>query len=270
MNVKKVFIAIALVVIIGSFLWVFCTRNKCLAADCIQQQEVERHTFFIQGVADSAVLAVIKKELEPIVNNIVKEELGLTSDDINFFLPKDGQRLTLYSTNNIIYDAGKSLVFKAVDEVLQEHPQKFTVKNVQLMPHVNLFGANKDELVIMVDDAQGELLFLHQQMKAAMHQAYEAYKTGHGIDLYDVAKSEQFSYVPHIGLGRIRSTSIKERIQDKVHIDTLYGRIMQRIADESLAVVQKLLHGHDTTIAFKGLCIFDLPSRACIKEWELK
>ena len=70
----------------------------------ISMQNDNKFTYYIQLPSDSQVLVEIKDTISPIINNIVKEELGLSKDfDFNFFLPKKPkpQYLSVYYLNDI-------------------------------------------------------------------------------------------------------------------------------------------------------------------------
>ena len=233
------------------------------------KSDKSKHVLFIQGSLYTPVLAEIKDTLTPIINNIIKKELGLSSDyNFDFFLPKDWQRLTLYYLNDTDTDnTAMNFIYSKLENILLENEGLFKLKNVKLAPQVNLFGDNKDELVIMIDDPNKELSFLNQKIKSAMNEADKEYLQKHNLCLYNISKSERFAYLPHIGLGRIRSTSIKHHIKDASQADKIYATIMQRILDETSLVVKELLRKNNLEITFKMLCIFDQQLRTCIKEY---
>jgi len=228
-----------------------------------------RHVLFIQGSLFTSVLVEIKDTLTPIINNIIKKELGLSSDyNFDFFLPKDWQRLTLYYLNDTDTDNNAiNCIYSKLENILSENEDIFKLKNVKLTPQVNLFGDNKAELVIMIDDPNKELSLLNQKIKTSMNGADKEYMQRRNSCLYNISKSERFAYLPHIGLGRIRSTSIKHYIKDASRADKIYAKIMQRILDETSLIVKELLRKNNLEITFKMLCIFDQQLRTCIKEY---
>ncbi len=64
---------------------------------CEKATMPSKQTLLIQALSSSAFLDSVKKAIEPIINTIVKEELGLDkSYDFKFFSVKENQMLTLY------------------------------------------------------------------------------------------------------------------------------------------------------------------------------
>jgi hypothetical protein len=228
------------------------------------ENNVAKSTFFIQLLSNTIVLASIKEAITPVINGIIKEELGLAQDyDFEFFLPKpQPQRLTLYYVNKIFENGEKSL-FSVVEGIQW---QSLIPSHVAIAQEVNFFGDQTDELVIMIDDPDEELSKLNQKLKESLHQMNDGYKQVHHHDAYDISKSERFPFVPHIGLGRIRVHSIKQHIKDTQQIDEILGRLKQRIKKETSHLVKKLLTIENRTIYFDGVCIFDLEKRAVVRE----
>ena len=110
------------------------------------------------------------------------------------------------------------------------------------MPKVAFFGDDKDELVMLVSgDPKEEFLKLNTTIKEVISEAHKQYKGKQHASLYDVTKSEKFPYLPHIGLGRIRTNSIRQHIKDTTHVATTFEQIRQRIIKEVLSVAEKML-----------------------------
>lgn len=260
-----------LFIVFGAAIWIFFDRNKCSAMNKNDnvQEVISRRTLFIQGVTDISVLTSIKSELTLAINKIIKEELGLNLDyNFDFFLPKNWQRLTLYYLNDTDNE-GVCLIDSAIQGILQENEKSFVLQNVKLVSQVNFFGDHKDELVLMIDDPSKELSLLNQRIKITMHEANKKHMCKYNSELYDISHSEKFSYLPHIGLGRIRSTSIKQHIKDASQVDKIYAQITRRILDEASLIVKELLGKNNIKLVFKTLCIFDLELRTCTKEYPL-
>lgn len=236
----------------------------------INCQEIGRHTLFVKGALDLSVLGVIQDKLVPIVNEIIKKEVALPSDyDFNFFLAKRKQLVTLY----YLYDADTAEMDQldaVLHKMIQENQKNFILKNVQLSSQLNFFGDHHDELVLMIDDPHKELSLLNQKIKIGMHELNKEYQHTHKTVLYDVSKSERFSYLPHIGLGRIRAASIKKHIKDVSQIDAIYAKITQQILDVASVVVKELLSKNNNRLVFNSVCLFDLELHACVKEYHVE
>lgn len=225
----------------------------------------KKYTLFIQGYLNNPLFSKIQQQLTPLINTIIKEELNLASDfDFNFLLPKEKQRLTLYTVNDFVAKEQNSI---DIEHILTK--EKITLTDVTLSPHIQFFGDNKDELVIMVDDSKKELSVLNQKIKTIMHQLNDEYQHKHNTNMYDISHSERFPYTPHLGIGRIRTTSIKQQIKNPIDIEKIYNRITQRIIDESTQIIQKIWNAKETKITFTSVGIFSPETRSYIKEYSL-
>lgn len=232
--------------------------------------EVSTSTFLVQGLCNSLLLKTFVESLHGASNAIIKEELGLDKDyDFDFFSPKQAQRLTLYYINDVC---------KCCDDVLLsvlDHSgiQNFVVNNISLGIQMEFFAGpfgEKDELVIMINDSEGQLLQCNEIIKEAVHKAHEEYKQLHHDDLYDIAKSERYPFVPHIGLGRIRSNSIREQVKDASQFAQVFERIQVRIKKTSVYLLEKSLTLENQRLFFNTICVLDMQKRVCVKSYDLQ
>lgn len=227
-------------------------------------------TYFIQALFDSEVLTSIKKEITPLINQIIKEELELDQENsFEFFLPKtrQPQALTLYYVDDM-QENGLPLMLSVLDGMHLPTPHSVSIS--QKIDDAKFYGDQQDELVILMDDHSGELSHLNLTLKATLQNANNVYKHSNTRNLYNVAKSERFPFVPHIGLGRIRSNSIKQNIKDASLIQKTFDRIKERILDEIKPIIQAALTAENKKITFNGFCVFDLEKKECIKEYKFK
>ena len=215
------------------------------------------HNLFIQLTAHSTLLESIIKTITPRINTIIKEELGLdTQYKFDFFLPKKRQVLTVYYLQDCVQESESSL-FKKIN--LVEQTNACLNDDITLRPVVEFFGGSfgiNDELVIMIDDPQETLLALNKKLKIDFHTLNDEYKRTHAHNLYNVAKSEQYGYVPHIGLGRIRSTSILERSNTRK-----LAAIQKRIKQDIAPIIAKLFATHNAHLLFDAMAVFDPQKR---------
>ena len=245
---------------------------------CFLKKESDEPTanLFVQLNSDSATMTAIREAATIRINQIVKEELGLPADyDFSLFVPKERNRLTLYYFYDFPYSQQESL-FTALAQL----EGSVAPKGAMITPEVDLFGEGGRELVVMIDDSRGELLQMHERVKAIAHELNDRYRQTHGRDLYNIAKSEEFAYKPHIGPGAIRLQSIKDRIQETasarrsqgrrrdVILERIRSRIRETVTDE---VVRPALAEGDAVLTFQQLSIFQLDPtrqvRAYIKDY---
>jgi len=212
---------------------------------------------FIQAIPNSSVLKNIIESLSKKINTIIKEELNLDSNnELEFFSPKKAQRLTLYSINDVQPNTN-DIIITTLDRI---NIHTFVAHNISLKPEVAFFGGpfgDNDELVILIADPDKELSSFNQSIKTAMHQADNEYNHMHHKNLYDIAKSERHSYVPHIGLGRVRSNSIKNQLKDQSQFSAVFERIQSRIKDAALECIKNQLNLYNNKIVYDKIVIFD-------------
>lgn len=224
---------------------------------------------FIQAFAESAMFNSIIKQTTPVVNSIIKQELGLEeSDQSEFFVPKKEQRVTLYEVAQL-HEHGFKKLFEVING-LQDSFDKLVEASVQIVPHISFFGRTMhDELVVMVRDADGILARLHQELKESMNRASSDYKMVRKAHLYDIKKSEQHAYMLHMSIGRIRSVLIKQKMQDPSSFEAVLKRIQERTIKAVTDIVQAILLEQSPTINFVSVCIFDLETRQCLEKYPL-
>ena len=230
----------------------------------------DKRTVFIQMIFESSVLEGMKAAIAPVINRIIRDELNLPQTDaFDFFMPKPQHRqaVTLYYADDLLYE-GNSVFFSEIDPIINKIKALLPQK-IGLSDQVRFFGDYGDELVILVDDQHKELTVLNSLVKTRANRAQNNYQLLHNTNLYDATKSERFSYVPHIGLGRIRSTSIKMHVKDEAQKTLLFERIKLRILAEILPIIQDLLTSENRKLQAHKLGAFDLGKRQFIKEYEL-
>lgn len=228
-------------------------------------EKVSEQTFFIQLYSDSSSLFAIRKAIGDHINVVVKEELKLPKDfDYNFFSPKELQRLTLYYVNNMRADGQELLM----NEVTKIHKDVFVPQNTALKNDVAFFGERADELVWLVDDPKEELAKLHATVKKAVYVANGLYRADKKVDFYDLKKSEQYPFIPHTGIGRLRIGSISQHIKDPSQEKKVIARIKERIIKEITQYTAKLSI-KDRTLHFAKLGVLDPARRLYVKEYDL-
>ncbi len=246
---------------IKKFLTIICALIL-LPACFNNNQNADKHTFLIQAPLNLSVIKEMQEALTPVVNKILQEELGSEQyKDVPIFFFKKRQAITIYYVNDM-YDNGKSLLVSAFD-TMQGAP---VPKNVMLTSQVNFFGEGAlIDLVTLIDDPHEELSRLNKEMKAAMHQVNQEYKDVHGVDLYAIAKSERFPYLPHLSLGHLRVNAIKEIVKDVSQAEKVIERIKQRVMKAVSDVLSKLTLDN-RKVSFDTLSIYDLKKRTYVKE----
>lgn len=227
-----------------------------------QPESKGQSAYLLQGRADLPVLEDLKQKIHHEINKIIKEEIGLPiTYDFDFFLPKrKSQGLTLYYFFDLL-DKGSPWLQSFFKSFKKNHAG-LIFKNVSLSSDIKFFGEHDDELVILVNDPKNELARLNAEIKEAAHKANAEFKQKHQQDLYDINQSEKHKFLPHIGLGRLRSTSIKQHIKDQTQVEAIYARITRRI----IAIVKDLLTKEtQNIIKFKSFVIFNRTTGSLIE-----
>ena len=66
------------------------------------QEKVENSTYLVQAISQAPAITDAIKELAPLINNVIKQELQLDEEyDFAFFIPKKLQRVSLYYLNDV-------------------------------------------------------------------------------------------------------------------------------------------------------------------------
>ena len=247
---KKLFVLFGM-----SFLLVACLNNM--------EKKTDKHTLAIQLILDSVALTSIRNEVVSVVNEIIRQELALpqTEKFDAFFSPKKINRLSLYYVNDAD-EKGDDLLFFALENSVKE-----SAVDVSITSKVDFFKGPfgiDDELVIMIDDSKKELLGLNQKIKNVAHAINQQFKEQYDHDLYDISKSEAHDYVPHVGLGRIRSNSIKEHMKDQALFDETFKRIQQRIKEALCDKVKKYAEINQKN-SVEEISVLDLKTQKYIK-----
>jgi CubicO group peptidase (beta-lactamase class C family) len=238
-----IFVSAALIGASGLFLYTYTAKSQ-------------KSTLLIQAISDSASLNAIRETVTSSINNIIKEELGLDKNfDFEFFIPKQLNRLTLYYVHDM-HENGEKDLFSALTFLNTLE----ALRAVAITQNIYFFGDKQDELVVIIDDPLQELASLNTEIKTRLHQ----------LDSYNIAKSEQHPYLPHIGLGRIRFGSIKEHIKDTDQVNEIFDRIRERIIKLTQEVISKTVTGENDKLSFTKIGILDLQKKAYVKEYEFK
>ena len=219
-------------------------------------QKVENRTLFIQAYGNSTFIRDVIKSIAPKINEIIKKELGIAPDnDFSFFDHKPYQRITLYCVKDVD-EKNISLITSALETVKLEDKK---ISKVYATPKVEFFGDQHDELVLLINDPADELAALNKEIKFVMHGLNSKYEKKHGKELYDIKKSEKFSYLPHMGLGRIRMQLIQSNIKGPSKMEEIFERIRNQIKD---LIIKILKEQKDLNIPITTFGIFKLPQRS--------
>lgn len=223
---------------------------------------------FIQINAPSSLHATILEEITPIINASIKQELGLDAGyDFEFFIPKQRQVVTVYYLRDLQND-GIEQILTSLDQADKTTWRSLENQGIVLIPTVEFFAGpfgESDELVMMIRDQKVKLSALRTELKDILHAVNDRYNDTHTQNLYDVTKSEQYPYVPHMGLGRIRAKSIKEHGKAKISLAT----IQERIKRDIMPVVERLCANINSELYIKALNVFDLPTKKILREYLL-
>lgn len=248
-----------------------CTLLLFLVPTCNKSSTTPAGTLIVQLLINSSVLTQMRRTMTPLINDSIKAELGLELNyEFQFFSPKERQALTIYSIEEIL-ENGKPMILSTFEQIHAKCNELPSGK-ITFVCQGDFFGGPfnvNDELVIGIDDFDNSLSDLNRDVRTIVHETNKLYAQRHNHDLYTIAKSERYSYIPHIGLGRVRSNSIKEHMKDPCGFDALFNRIQERIKEVAVSVIKNMLKRDNHTILFDKVCMFDLKKRTCIKEAAL-
>jgi len=257
---------IALPVAIALFFIVFLYAYKHFSQTSNPSQ-IQQDNYAVQLIWQCPGVMLLRKAIVPIADKIIHEELGLDNTGIDkketLFLGKDRQPLSLYYLLDM-QELGEQTLIITYNKVVQSRtsvPQETSITDT-----IDFFGENHDELVILVQDPAEELQQLNSIMKNMAHTADSIYKNTNKNPLFNITKSEQFNFVPHIGLGRIRSASIKRYSKDA---GQTLERIKTRIKEATLAIIHNSLTPENKKIFYTSLVICNLSKRENIIEYAL-
>lgn len=233
-------------------------------------QDKPKHTYFIQAPFNMTIISKIQEQITSKIDEIIEEDADVKRDkETPFFFFKKRAAITVYYVNDMYIDGEPFLLssLKAMEQIPAP-------KNVSISPKVNFFGAPKEELlaltdlVVEINDPEKGLSLLNEETKQPVHNANEQYKSKYNTDMYDIAKSERFSYLPHLSLGHLRANYIKHQMSDKSKAEETIERIKQRIL-EVLSQALSELPPEDKKISLERLSIYDLQKRTYISEHAL-
>lgn len=242
------------------------------------KQRGAKHTFFIQANLDHAVFKSLQDTIRPLVNNIIQQELGIEQDkNFPIFFFKKRSAITIYNVIDL-YDNNESLrglLYLFLESALDSLQKPLAPQNATLSSKVDFFGEEKKglfgvtNLVALINDPNKELSLLNKKMKKAIHHANKDYKRAYHINLYDIAKSEKYTYLPHISLGHLRTNYIKHLVKDASKADKVLERIKQRIMKAVSNAISNLA-SNDRKLSFDKLAIYSVKKREYIKERALE
>jgi len=257
---------------IVSLLCVFVLLPGCFWYDQSATQKKEK--MFVQLIAQSQEVDNAVQQLGKEANIQIKKILQLPEDfDFDFYLPKELQRVTVYYFYDVAPQA-KNELLEALDRLLSQEkkPEAVALKN-----DVAFLGEENDELVLLIDDKESELSALNIQIKERTHAMNQAYEQEHSVPLYNVAKSEKFDFLPHMGLGRLRVRHIVKHVKDESQTEKILAQIRDALSERVRDVVRSL-QGH--LLPFDRIGVLDFSTYHLsttgyyewdyVKEWKLK
>jgi len=243
------------------------------------KQSGAKHTFFVQAPVDHAAFKNLRETIKPQLDTIIQQELG-RKEDKNFpiFFFKKGSAITVYYINDL-YDSNEPLgclMYLFVEPALDSLKKPLAPQHATLSSQVKFFGEEQKglcngiiDLVVLINDPDKELSHLNKKMKQAMHNANKEYKRAYHIDLYDIAKSEKYPYLPHISLGHLRANYIKFLVNDASKADKVLERVKQRIIKVVSDAISKLAPS-ERKLLFDKLAIYSLKKRKFVHERVLE
>lgn len=243
----------------------------CLSGCCNAPSNIEKHTYFLQAPFNVANIAELQEKISPAINNIIEEEAELKSEkDLPLFFFKKHAAITLYYINDMFANA-EPILFESLESLTSfSRPHNITISS-----KVGFFGEQKEDrmalldLAVEVNDPKKELSLLNKAAKIMVHATDEKYKNNYNIAMYDRAKSEQYSFFPHLSIGHLRANYIKHLINDASKAEQIIERIKQRIIEEVAKILTEISL-ENKKITFDTLGIYDLKKRVYVKEYSFR
>lgn len=255
---------------IGDYVNIYFLLLLVFLPSCWFKKEAEEKKIIaIQGISEMAIFDAIIKEVDTLVNNIVKRELGIcVGKEQLFFIPKKRQRLSLYYVQNIL-SSNTKLLTKELSSWIVKHKDQLLLHHCSLTPNVAFYGDHNDELVMIIDDPEHELSGLNGSLKAMMAMLQKQYVEKYNEDLYNTASSEKYPFSPHIGIGRLRIGSIMQELNDDEHARDKRDWIKAQIIKEVTSLVDTLLNKGNNKLTFGLITILDVKEQTYLNEYSL-
>jgi len=253
------------------FFFSFFASNFVKAMEVKKESDL-KHTYFVQAPFNMAIIDNIQRKLALKIDNIFQEienEEGIDlkpKENIALFFFKKRAAITVYYVNDMYVNA-EPFLFSSLD-TLKNIP---VPKDVTVSSKFDFFGEPKEDLiaiidlVVKIDDPSEGLLLFNKETKNAVHNANEQYQGIYHIDMYDIAKSEKYSYLPHLTLGHLRPNYIRHLINDSSRAKGIIERIKQGIIEAASQVLSELSL-EDKKVFFDKLSIYDLQKRIYVHD----
>ncbi len=263
----------------------------CVGSDKPPQPHNDRYDTFTQiAIPNHAGIMQIREAVAPKIDAIIQEELQVPDgvEFPRFHVPswqREASRLTLYYLNGLRKGAESYLI--DVFDDMQKHNRGVEIaKDIAIASPVNFFGNKQQYIVFSVDDPHGSLTALNKDIGDYARQAQAHYKEAHGQDLYDIEKSEKFTYSPHIALGRLQPEYFSKFVQGlpqekqfrngtPEEREEIAQRIRERIKQEVFPLITQMLETVPTSLDINSFCMYGYSDdkktwRICLKEYPLK
>lgn len=213
-------------------------------------------------------LTRLQNHIAPLIDRIIKEEVGAQDDNYPHFIIKKRQNLTLYYLDGfqILHE---NLLLNALIAMQNRTQGIKAPRAVTISTDSAFFGDRGDELVIKINDPSQALRNVHNDIKETCRVAAAEFKQKYNTNLYDVAKSERFPYVPHSALGRISINALSNYSQKPEEGFVIFQKIKKRIEDEVFPTIKTLLSPEEKVLAIDSFCVFSFRSREVIKKFLL-
>lgn len=188
-------------------------------------------------------IALIQKDIKPAIDKIIREE---TRDkDLEFYI-KPRHDITLYYLND--FKSGNENIIEQILSKIDK--EKIVLDDLELSTNLEFFG-NINECVILIKNPE-KLVKLHNDIGQFIQDANKS-------NFYDQQKSEAYSYIPHITLGRLPKTqSFAGSIQEQ---ENLVKKIKARIENEVFPFVKKLIT-KDNKLSATKITFYKIPKPA--------
>lgn len=200
-----------------------------------------------------APIVAVQKEIKPVIDQIIVEEYKqVFGDQVQHSIPtfklKTNLGMSLYYLG--VTDFSTDHLFSSMLSIMQGAGQGCEMlHDVYGSDSIEFFGADKNELVVKIDDQQQSVHKLHQSIKHAFRTLNSYVRDVSGKDIIDFAVAEKYAFVPHVTLGKIEYVNVATEDQEQMAI--VRSAIQSKVLEVIRGHVESLKAVHIEAESFK-------------------
>ena len=216
-------IIIALPIVIGLITFIHFKKNTNNTTQPFAYVQLGDHPWLIH----------IQKNLEPIANQIIQDEIlkinSAAVDIPKFYIKKRNIITLLYAQS--FDDSLHDIVIKQVQNSLKPIQKPFS--KIYFSDHSDWFGKNRSELIIKIHDSHH---YLHELRASILKGLQESKTSSSGQSLYDtlnISDANKFDFASHESIGRIDVQKIEQLSNHET---------VKKIKEKITEALQQIIH----------------------------